>query len=99
MNTMPKEQRKLQDKINGILKRFPGKHRLWELDRIGDELRIEAEIRSGTEEAESLARDALLINRLAWDLLELRDMLRGSPRRENAELSRLDPANWKGPRP
>ena len=100
---MTKAERKLQDRLNRVKKLTPGKQRIYDLDRIAEELRIEADVRDEqdrpTDEIDALLTDSLALSRLAWDLMELRDTVRGSPRRENVELSKLDPANWRGPRP
>jgi len=109
-----KRERKLQDRLNRLAKLAPGRNRIAELDRIGQELRIEADVREEDYAAapvaplsaaecravgDGLRADALFVARLAWDLEELRGTVRGNPRRTNVELSKYDPANWKGPRP
>ena len=100
---MSKAERQLQDRLNRVANVFPGKRRLWELARIGEELRIEADVRDEqdrpTDEIDALLADALLIHRLAWDLMEIRDVLRGGQRGTDVALSKYDPANWRGPRP
>ena len=42
---MTKAERKLQDRLNRIAKLTPGKQRIYALDRIAEELRIEADVR------------------------------------------------------
>ena len=101
---MGKAERKLTDRLNRVANLFPGKRRIWELDRIGDELNNEADIFAAggaglAPEALELHADALLIHRLAWDLMEIRDVLRGGQRDTDIEPSKYDPANWRGPRP
>ena len=100
---MTKAERKLQDRLNRIKKLTPSRRRIYELDRIAEELHIEADVRDEhdrpTDEIDALLTDSLILSRLAWDLMELRDTVRGSPRREGAELSKFDPDNWRGPRP
>ena len=100
---MTKAECKLQDRLNRIANLTPGKRRIYELDRIAEALQIEADVRDEhdrpTDEIDALLTDSLILSRLAWDLMELRDTVRGSPRLENAELSKFDPDNWRGPRP
>ena len=94
-----KQERKLQDRLNRIDNLLPGLKRLWELDRIADELRMDADHRDEQEQGDaqaiaSLLADALILERLAWDLIEMRKTLR-PPKR----TSRYDPALWPRERP
>ena len=75
-----KLERKLQDRINYISKRAPGKHRILELYRLAIEFDLQVE---GTAESErqSLLDDALYLRRLAHDLLELRGAIQGDPKK------------------
>ena len=61
-------------------------------------MELDAEADHRGADTEGLRRDVLYLRRLEWDLGELRDVVRGAPRKK--ALSRLDPANFpKGPRP
>ena len=96
---MTKNERKLQDKLNRIMRLLPGKQRIWELDRIAMELDMEADSIEDARMAPGLRNDALYLRRLEWDLAEMRDELRGNARRTVA-ASRLDPSLFpRGPRP
>ena len=94
-----KWERKLQYQLNRVMKLLPGKQRIWELGRFVMELEMAAEDTDDPALRDSLIEDALFLSRLEWDLAEMRDALRGNPRRTVA-ASRLDPSLYpRGPRP
>ena len=80
-----REIAQLEQRLYGLTKRLPGKQRIWELQRIGDELAIEADCLDGymgkDQEAAALRKDALFLQRLAFDLMDMRDHSRGNPER------------------
>lgn len=110
-----RQLRKDRDSTNRVAKLVPGRGRIYELDRIAVELRVEADQRQETHDylvrtgspvdcgceepvagpcdvAAGLRVDAVFLERLAWDLGELRDEIR--PRTVAARAS-----IEKGPRP
>ena len=93
-----KQERKLQDRLNRVENLLPGLKRLWELDRIADEMRMGADfleaIDRDPESIDSSRADALILERLAWDLIEMRKTLR-PPKRGG----RYDPGLWPRERP
>ena len=95
--------RKLTERLNRIRNITPGRRRIYELGDIAANLEIAADIEEEThgdpEYVANLRKWSLALERLEWDLGELRDASRNGHRRISTELSRLDPNHWKGPRP
>ena len=81
MTMSTKLERKLQDRINYISKRAPGKHRILELYRLAMELDLQVDDATETEERQNLVDDALYLRRMAHDLMELRGAIRGNPKK------------------
>ena len=95
-----KLERKQQDTLNRIKNLVPGLKRIYEIERVATELRMEADFRQEEnnlepEVADRLRADALLLERIAWDLHEMRRTIR--PVR--VPVGRYDPEHWRGARP
>lgn len=97
-----KAERKLQERINRIKNLTPGKARIWNLDRLAMELDLYADWLEETGEHDSdpdgLRQDATFLRRLQHDLAQLREAVRGDPRKD-AIRAKYDPANWPQQRP
>ena len=89
-----KEQSKLQERINRINKLTPGLQRLYNLDRIIMELKMEAD---NLEDGDGLRKDALYLERLEWDLHRLNEAVKDRLARNGGTPS--DPGHWRGERP
>jgi hypothetical protein len=97
LRSASKHNRKLRDRYNFLAKRLPGKGRIYELDRLADELEMEADFRSEqviierddenkislemSVDTSRMRDDATFLRRLAYDLAEMRDFARGNPRK------------------
>jgi len=86
---------KLQERLNRIAKLTPGRQRINELHRVATQFEHEA-VRAPERWQADLLADVLFHRRMAWDLSELRDEVRGDKRMPGA---RTDPTMWRGPRP
>jgi hypothetical protein len=101
-NGLKKQIRKLQDQINRYNKLIPGASRIWTMDRIVMEMRSEAD-RLREEQVpysnpDGLDQDAIYLERLAYDMISLRDAM-GRPVR-GTKNRKYDPTQWpRGPRP
>jgi hypothetical protein len=94
---LKRKLRKTRDGYNFLVKRLPGKGRIYELDRLADELEMEADFRSEqviierddenkislemSVDTSRMRDDATFLRRLAYDLGEMRDFARGNPRK------------------
>jgi len=101
-----KRANKLQERINRVAKLVPGNQRIWYFDKVAMSLSVDAELsrEAGVMDvAADLEEQVLFVRRFAWDMGELRDVVRGNPRKKvdrvDYEAGKYDPDNWKGPRP
>jgi len=72
-----RRNRKLQDRINRLVKLIPGRSRAWELIRLATELEAHADIteRLGLKgDPGGLRSDALFLQRLEYDLITLNNV-------------------------
>lgn len=95
-------ERRLQCELNRMNKLIPGASRIWELSRIANELDAEADTLQRLEtpgsDPDGLRADALLLRRLEYDLVSMREAV-GRPVR-GTENRKYDPTQWpRGPRP
>jgi len=100
IRNLERANRKLQERINRINKLTPGLQRLYNLDRIANELEYEAdrlEDRNEGYDPEGLRRDALYLRRLEWDLHRLNETVKDRVARNGGTPS--DPGHWRGERP
>lgn len=70
---------------------FPGKGRLWHLDRLVDEVELWAD--EDPQMRDEWAEDILFLRRLVFDLHAVRDSLRGNPRKD--VYAKNDPDAWR----
>ncbi len=90
-----RQEQKLQERLNRIAKLTPGRQRINELHRVATQFEHEI-VRAPERWQADLLADVLFHRRLAWDLGELRDEVRGDQRMPG---SRTDPTLWRGERP
>ncbi len=91
----------LEQQLNRVGNLTPGRGRIFKLDHVAMLLEYDADTNESCgvdPESVATSRDlATFVRRLAWDLGEIRDAVRGDTRRSIS--SRNDPTQWKGPRP
>lgn len=75
---LSKAQRQLTERFNRIAELTPGTGRCWRLAGIAQVTRFEAADAPNDETRAALESDALFLERLAWDLVELRNAVRGT---------------------
>lgn len=90
MSSFTKLERQQRDRLNRVEKLAPGNSRVWRLIELADQLRAEAEMLPDLSEEtrQALDADALFLDRLAWDLAELRGAARGRPAQHEPPGSR-----------
>lgn len=85
MTESTKLERQQRDQINRINKLVPGLQRVYELENIVIRLEADAETIDFPDDdtADSYRADILFLNRLAWDLMEMRHALYPNQRHNN----------------
>ena len=71
-----KTERKLRDRVHRIAKLMPGRHRIYSLERITSFLEADIDLGS-VEDTEGAREDVLFLKRLAYDLHEIRNSIKG----------------------
>ncbi len=91
-----KRLRGLTERLARVRKLVPGRQRIYKLNELSAMLYYDAGEESDEQYAKKLNDYALYVERLQWDLMKLRDVVRGDERMKG---NKYDPANWIGERP
>ncbi len=101
MTPSTRTERRLVERLNRVANLTPGRGRIYRLDHIAMLLDHQADMDhdAGVDQqfVAELRDLSIFVQRLAYDLSELRDAVRGDTRRSISSCN--DPTQWKGPRP